>query len=31
VRTDEGDEFTGAFDGFRVIRADRILLWITIA
>jgi MFS family permease len=28
---DEGDEFAGAFEGFRVIRADPLLLWMTIA
>jgi MFS family permease len=28
---DEGQEFSGAFEGFRVIRADTILLWMTIA
>jgi MFS family permease len=30
-RTGEGDEFRGAFDGFRVIRRDHLLLWMTIA
>jgi len=29
--TGEGDEFRGAFDGFRVIRRDRLLLYMTIA
>jgi MFS family permease len=30
-RTNDGDEFAGAFEGFRVIRADHLLLWITIS